>query len=62
MTQWGFVEWLLLWILETSYFESEWDRKNISKNKIKHDIGIDEIEEVFRSDSPFPWESKSLQK
>jgi hypothetical protein len=36
MAKWDFVEWLLLWILETSHFEFEWDIGNQSKNEEKH--------------------------
>ena len=54
MAQWEFVEWLMFWILETSYFEFEWDKGNQSKNKEKHGITIEEIEAVFRSGAALP--------
>ena len=54
MAQWEFVEWLLLWILETSHYEFEWDKGNRSKNKDKHGITIQEVEAVFRSGLALP--------
>src|SRR5688500_8819943 len=54
MAQWEFVEWLLLWILETSHFEFEWDVGNSTKNAAKHGISIDEVEAVFRSGLALP--------
>ncbi|MCB0341275.1 MAG: BrnT family toxin [Pseudobdellovibrionaceae bacterium] len=54
MARWDFVDWLLYWILETSYFEFEWDSGNRSKNKTKHNISIDEVESVFRSGLALP--------
>ena len=32
MAQWTFLDWLLVWILETSYFEFDWDVGNSAKN------------------------------
>ncbi len=49
MAQWEFVDWLFYWILETSFFEFEWDEGNKTKNKTKHGLEVIEIEEVFRS-------------
>lgn len=54
MAQWEFVEWLLLWILETTHFAFEWDHGNQSKNRTKHGISIEEVESVFRSGSALP--------
>ena len=54
MAQWEFVEWLLLWILETSHFEFEWDVGNRTKNAAKHGISTDEVEAVFRSGMALP--------
>ena len=54
MAQWEFVEWLLFWIKETSYFEFEWDKGNQSKNATKHKISVEEIEAVFRSGLALP--------
>ena len=48
MAQWLFVEWLLIWLLEATHFEFEWDAGNRSKNAIKHDVFTEEVEEVFR--------------
>lgn len=54
MAKWDFVEWLFLWILETSHFEFEWDIGNQSKNEQKHGITTTEVEEVFRSGLALP--------
>lgn len=48
MAQWKFVDWLLLWLLETSHFEFEWDEGNRTKNAQKHGVSMDEVESVFR--------------
>jgi uncharacterized DUF497 family protein len=49
MAQWIFVEWLLIWILETTDFEFDWDSGNTTKNAKKHGVTLEEIESVFRS-------------
>ena len=54
MAQWVFLEWLLVWTLETSYFEFDWDTGNSTKNTRKHDFSIEEIEFVFRSGEALP--------
>ena len=54
MAQWKFEEWLLIWLLETTHFEFEWDHGNRSKNASKHGILIAETEEVFKSGSALP--------
>jgi uncharacterized protein len=54
MAQWEFVDWLFFWILETSYFEFEWDIGNRSKNASKHGISTEEVEAVFRSGLALP--------
>ena len=54
MAQWEFVEWLLFWILETSYFEFEWDEGNSTKSAKKHGVETHEIEAVFRSGLALP--------
>lgn len=54
MAQWEFVEWLLFWILETSHFEFVWDKGNSSKNLLKHNISLQEVEAVFRSGAALP--------
>ena len=48
MAKYELLEWLILWLLETSLFYFDWDRGNSSKNQTKHNVTIDEIEEVFR--------------
>jgi uncharacterized DUF497 family protein len=54
MAQWEFVDWLLYWLLETSYFEFEWDHGNSSKIETKHAVSIQEVEAVFRSSLALP--------
>jgi uncharacterized DUF497 family protein len=54
MAQWEFVEWLLIWILETTYFEFEWDTGNQTKSVTKHGISTQEVEAVFRSGLALP--------
>lgn len=54
MAQWSFVDWLLVWILETSSFDFDWDKGNITKSKDKHGITTDEVEAVFRSGLALP--------
>jgi len=54
MAKWEFVEWLMFWILETSYFEFEWDDGNLTKSQIKHGVSKDEVEAVFRSGLAIP--------
>lgn len=48
MAQWLFIEWLLIWLLETSIFELDWDRGNSTKSARKHGVSTTEVEEVFR--------------
>jgi len=47
MAQFKFVEWLLLWLQENSYFEFDWDTGNRTKNATKHSVRTEEAEEVF---------------
>lgn len=54
MAEWEFVDWLLLWILETSHFEFEWDKGNLTKSATKHGVLPKEVEEVFRSGRALP--------
>ncbi|MBF0106853.1 MAG: BrnT family toxin [Deltaproteobacteria bacterium] len=54
MAKWQFSEWLLFWLLETQYYQFEWDRGNQTKNKNKHGISITDTEEVFRSGVALP--------
>lgn len=54
MAEWQFADWLLFWILETSFFEFEWDRGNITKSFVKHGVSPEEVETVFRSGRALP--------
>lgn len=54
MAQWKFVEWLLIWLLETTHFEFEWDQGNQTKNAAKHGVLTSEAEEVFKSGLALP--------
>ncbi len=54
MAEWDFVDWLLLWMVETSYFEFEWDRGNLTKSASKHGVQPSEVEAVFRSGKALP--------
>ncbi len=49
MAQFEFIEWLALWLLETSIFHFDWDEGNSSKSQIKHGVLNVEVEEVFVS-------------
>lgn len=48
MAKWKFAEWLLIWLLETSDFQFEWDHGNSAKNASKHGLLIGEAEAVFK--------------
>ena len=54
MAKWEFVEWLLIWLLETSHFAFEWDKGNLDKSLNKHGISTEEAEAVFRSGLALP--------
>ena len=54
VAQWVFLDWLLVWILETSYFEFDWDVGNSIKNQTKHTLALYQIEFVFRSGKALP--------
>lgn len=54
MAKWDFVEWLLIWLLETNSFEFEWDSGNQTKSNTKHGVTIEEVEGVFKSGSALP--------
>lgn len=54
MAQWEFVDWLLIWILETSHFEFEWDNGNLTKSARKHGVSPIDVEAVFRSGKALP--------
>lgn len=47
MAKFKFVEWLLLWLQETSHFEFSWDEGNRTKSSTKHAVTTAEAEEVF---------------
>jgi uncharacterized DUF497 family protein len=54
MAKFEFVDWLLFRILETSYFEFEWDKGNKTKSVQKHGISVEKVEAVFRSGLALP--------
>lgn len=54
MAKWKFVEWLLLWLLETNIFYFEWHEGNTRKSKEKHNVTTDEAESVFHLGEVFP--------
>jgi uncharacterized DUF497 family protein len=47
MAQFRFILWLAYWYLHNEKFTFEWDRGNLNKSQIKHDVGPDEVEAVF---------------
>lgn len=47
MAKFKFVEWLILWLTETSRFDFEWDEGNRTKSASKHAVTTAETEEVF---------------
>ena len=49
-----FIEWLLIWLDSTRVFSFDWDQANSIKSKTKHNVSIDEAEEVFRSRNYVP--------
>ena len=48
MAKFRFIEWLLVWIQETTHYEFEWDGGNQTKSLTKHLVTTEEVEEVFR--------------
>ena len=48
------VEWLFHWLLETPFFEFTWDKGNITKSLVKHDVMEQETEEVFLGRTAVP--------
>ena len=54
MAKFRFVEWLLLWLQETSRFEFEWDDGNKTKSSTKHAVTTAETEEVFLAGQAAP--------
>lgn len=47
MAKFKFVQWLLLWLTQSTAFEFEWDEGNTQKSSAKHGIVPAEAEEVF---------------
>lgn len=54
MAQWEFAEWLLVWLMEMTHFEFEWDSGNRTKSASKHGVSVEEVEGVFKSGSALP--------
>ncbi|MBI3551550.1 MAG: BrnT family toxin [Elusimicrobia bacterium] len=48
MAKFKFVQWLLLWLQESSRFQFEWDEGNTTKSSSKHGVTPAETEEIFR--------------
>lgn len=47
MAKFKFVQWLLLWLSQSTRFEFEWDEGNTQKSSAKHGVLPAEAEEVF---------------
>ena len=47
MAKFKFVEWLLLWLQETTHYEFDWDEGNRTKSSTKHAVAPAEAEEIF---------------
>lgn len=47
MAKFRFVEWLILWLQETSRFNFDWDEGNSAKSVKKHGVTTAETEEIF---------------
>lgn len=54
MAKFKFVEWLLLWLQESSHFEFDWDDGNRTKSAKKHSVRTEEAEEVFTTGQAAP--------
>ena len=54
MAKFKFVEWLILWLEETSDFQFDWDHGNRTKTVTKHAVDSVETEEVFLSGQAAP--------
>ena len=54
MARWEFAEWLLVWLMEATGFEFEWDHGNRAKSAAKHGVSVEEVEGVFRSRTALP--------
>ncbi len=48
MARFKFIEWLILWLQETSRFEFDCDEGNRGKSATKHAVTTAETEEVFQ--------------
>lgn len=48
MAKFKFVQWLIVWLLENTNFQFEWDKGNTTKSSAKHGVTPEEVEEVFR--------------
>ena len=51
MAKFKFVYWLLEFLISQDNFVFEWDEGNLSKNKSKHGVVVDEIESVFEDEN-----------
>jgi|JI10StandDraft_1071094.scaffolds.fasta_scaffold65659_3 uncharacterized DUF497 family protein len=47
MARFIFVEWLVLWLVEVTEFNFEWDDGNLNKSNDKHGVEPTETESVF---------------
>jgi uncharacterized DUF497 family protein len=54
MAKFKFIEWLLLWLQESSRFEFDWDEGNRTKSATKHSVRTEEAEEVFTTGQAAP--------
>ena len=43
MARWEFAEWLLVWLMEATGFEFEWDHGNRAKSAAKHGVSVEEV-------------------
>lgn len=48
MAKFKYIEWLVLWLQETSRFEFDWDDGNSAKSSMKHGVKTEETEDVFQ--------------
>lgn len=47
MAKFSYLEWLVLWLVETVSFQFDWDTANSTKSLLKHGVTSKEVEEVF---------------
>jgi uncharacterized DUF497 family protein len=47
MAKFSYVEWLVLWLIETISFQFDWDTANSTKSLVKHGVTAKEVEDVF---------------